>query len=769
MRLIALRTKGKFINFNELSPEKLKNELLNETPLFLGTEHGKNIREVYPSAATPVYGNFSVAGISGAGNAEMTLLFGYGNSVEKRLKVKLDAKGAAGNWNARKIWAQKKVAELDLDYEKNKAELTKIGREFGIVTRSTSLIVLETISDYRFYGIKLPPDLQVKQDKGAADTGWGAEGLMNSLKRSGGAGGSGFLDNGVFAADIDKMLQSLGSPKQGGGNGTGRKGGQGVAGAERKSGTGGLELKKKGGRDVSWADHMSGRSYITGGRSSADIQRVFLKNKNELRIANQRRKCENPGLFGKIWVKFAINECGMVIFAYVVESTTKDIVFDSTVVAMVKNWDFGIIDKPGDVTEFTYPFVIYEENCYGWSSRAQSALKMEVEREKQVKVCTERLEKENARRELEKLRERVIGRNILKEAADAADRIRKWQNTDFTRTAQKYSAPDKMDNAAGADSLERFKDNVYFKDTTGSTEGDYQLYLKIREGYAASPEFYFDMANWFYTRGDKETALRVLTSIADLELENAGNYRMLGYRLKEYGEYALEKYVCGKVLQWRPAELHNHLDYALALSDNGEAQAALDSLCSMLKRPFPENFRGFERDGIRDVAVMELNRLIAKNPRLNVSKVDRRLLANVASDIRVVVRWNTDGSDINLAVKNPNGEWCHYYNYRGCSETGWYISDRILIATGYGPEQYLLKKAEKGKYLICVNYINDGRRPVAERTTVAVDIYRKYAGKAEQRQTVSRQVLRDTARVYWTGHDYRLGDSARVVAEVIVD
>jgi hypothetical protein len=165
MRLIAGKTKGKFMNLNALSAEKLKDELLNETLQFLGTEHKNTVREVYPSIAAPVHGNFSVAGISETKDAEVTLLFGFGNKVERRIKVKLDAQKATNQGNIYKIWAQKKIAELDLDYEKNRGELTELGQQFGIVTRNTSLMVLELISDYVRFGIEPPdsePELQAE-------------------------------------------------------------------------------------------------------------------------------------------------------------------------------------------------------------------------------------------------------------------------------------------------------------------------------------------------------------------------------------------------------------------------------------------------------------------------------------------------------------------------------------------------------------------------------------------------------------------------------
>jgi TonB family protein len=76
-----------------------------------------------------------------------------------------------------------------------------------------------------------------------------------------------------------------------------------------------------------------------------------------LRHAYNRRLREKPGLAGRITVKFSIDEFGKVIFAQVVESTMNDSELETTVVSRIRNWVFEKIDKPGDVTEVTYPFV----------------------------------------------------------------------------------------------------------------------------------------------------------------------------------------------------------------------------------------------------------------------------------------------------------------------------------------------------------------------------------------------------------------------------
>jgi len=733
------------------------------------------VREIYPSIAAPVHGNFSIAGISDTSDAELTLLFGFGGKVERRIKVKLDTKSADGQVNVHKIWAQKKIEELDLNYEKNRAELIALGQQFGIVTRNTSLIVLESVDDYINYNITPPisePQLYAEyQRRTKGLQGQKGNGVQSS--RFGGAATSDDLfRRGGFATDIDALLSNVGGLKSGGDAGAGRKGVAGIGyGAGYGSGFGGgggvddllgglsgggLELRKKGELRVSSPDFLRGGN-LTGGRSRASIQRVVMQNIAALRYAYNRRLREKPGLCGKITTKFAIDEFGNVVFAMVMESTMNDSSFEQTVLARIKSWNFDKIDKPGDVTDVTYPLVFDEGGCSNTpvmsaqtNEKAEQEVREKIEQER--REANERIEQarrvaEAQARERERAeraeRERELSESrrdydTLNGAVMAAEIIRLWWNTDFTPQSSKYPIPD--DNAAGrfsgtGSAKSGFvKSTDYLKKMTGKPEADYQTYLTVRKDHANSPTFYFNMASWFYACGDKETAIRVITSIADLELENATLYRLLGYRLKEFGEYALEKFVCQKVVQWRPMEPQSHRDYANALADNGEPQAALNTLYGALSKTYSRHIED-RSSGIEEVVVTEINRLVTKN-NLNKSKIYQSMLINIPVDIRVVINWNMNNTDIDLHVVDPTGVECHYGNKKTM------IGGRLSpdITTGYGPEQFLLKKAIKGKYRVYVDYYGDSKVTDAGPATIMAEIYTQYAGRAEHRKVVCLQM-----------------------------
>ena len=64
------------------------------------------------------------------------------------------------------------------------------------------------------------------------------------------------------------------------------------------------------------------------------------------------------------------------------------------------------------------------------------------------------------------------------------------------------------------------------------------------------------------------------------------------------------------------------------------------------------------------IALTELNGIVAKARRdsqaVDVSRIDARLLKNLPLDVRVVLAWDADNTDVDLHVIDPNGEEVYY-------------------------------------------------------------------------------------------------------------
>jgi tetratricopeptide (TPR) repeat protein len=135
----------------------------------------------------------------------------------------------------------------------------------------------------------------------------------------------------------------------------------------------------------------------------------------------------------------------------------------------------------------------------------------------------------------------------------------------------------------------------------------YETYMREREALKSSPAFFLDCANFFFTSGQKDLALRVLSNIAEMELENPALLRVLGHRLAQAGELELATLVFEEVLKLRPEEPQSYRDLALVLAERQQYARAIELLNKVVMGRWDERFTEIEL-----TALIEANALIPK-------------------------------------------------------------------------------------------------------------------------------------------------------------
>ncbi|HEV8694259.1 MAG TPA: VIT domain-containing protein [Lysobacter sp.] len=264
----------------------------------------------------------------------------------------------------------------------------------------------------------------------------------------------------------------------------------------------------------------------------------------------------------------------------------------------------------------------------------------------------------------------------------------------------------------------------------------YTLYLDERDSHANSTAFYLDVADLLLERGRRAEALRVLSNLAELELENRHVLRVLGYRLMQAEAWPQAVQVFRQVLDLADEEPQSHRDLGLALAAAGQRQEAIGHLYEVVSRGWDGRFAEVEL-----VALNELNAIIATSPApLDTHEIDRRLLRNLPLDLRVVLGWDSDNSDMDLWVTDPNGEKC-YYSHK-LTYQGGLISDDFT--GGYGPEEYVLRSAKPGKYKVEANYFGDRQQIVTGATSLTLTLSTDW-GTSRQRDRKVTLRLADAA------------------------
>lgn len=257
----------------------------------------------------------------------------------------------------------------------------------------------------------------------------------------------------------------------------------------------------------------------------------------------------------------------------------------------------------------------------------------------------------------------------------------------------------------------------------------YMLYLDERDSHLDSTAFYLDAADLLLQRDRRDEALRVLSNLAELDLENRHVLRVLGYRLMQAKAYPLALQVFRQVLEMAEEEPQSHRDLALALAATGNRQAAIRHLYDVVAKEWDARFAE-----IALVALNELNQIIATSPQpLDTAFIDRRLLKNMPLDLRVALSWDSDNSDMDLWVTDPNGEKCFYSHT--LTYQGGLISDDFT--GGYGPEEFILRDAKPGKYKVEAHYFGDRQQIVTGATTLSLRLSTGWGSRRQQDQVVT--------------------------------
>jgi tetratricopeptide (TPR) repeat protein len=268
----------------------------------------------------------------------------------------------------------------------------------------------------------------------------------------------------------------------------------------------------------------------------------------------------------------------------------------------------------------------------------------------------------------------------------------------------------------------------------------YAAYLKARSDYANNPAFLLDCADFLLKGGQRPLGLRVLSNLAELRIEDPALLRVYAWRLQQAGELDTAIRVLRGVLRLRPEEPQSYRDLALALALRGEGARSvpdLEEAMELLTQVVMKTWDRFPQ--IEVIALMELNRLLALAERLQAGgpparcELDARLRKLLDVDVRIVLSWDADLTDVDLHVDEPTGETAYYGHNR--TEQGGLVSRDFT--QGYGPEEYVLHRALPGTYTIRAHYYGSRQQTLLGPATVTATVITRYGRPGEQRQVLT--------------------------------
>jgi tetratricopeptide (TPR) repeat protein len=652
LRSIAEQNGGSFINLSTGTVEEAITGLAKQSILFLGIRKNKSIPEHYPSTPTAVQNGFSMAGKLEGAPTVITLQFGYGKAVafEKTVQLKYD-EYEIEEWDLNKLFAQKKIQELEKDYERNKDEILLLGKQHSIVTQNTSLLVLEDVIDYVRHEIEPPLELRGEYKRMLKER---RDELTRHQQKT--------LENAIAYSKSLWEWYNTSYP-----------------------------LKRK---PVS--------KYIEDGTMDLALSTV------DTTVAIADNGFARVDAAPPPPVREETHKLQEVILEQLSDSKMEEMTAPKALQGRAAGSQMNEVVVAG-----------YGTRRRGVSSNAVSNRRQLIIVDGKIASA---LPEQNQIESIEALEPK---------AGIAVYGSRAMNGVLLVTTKGTRGHEEPQINLK-----EKASSATYLKILSKTPRSQqYQTYLELRDKNLLNPTFYYDVAT-FFLKQDKTLGLKILTNLGELDYQNHELLKLLGFKLKELDELEFQEYVFRKILAWRPQEPQSYRDYALALAEKGKYQTALDTLYLALTKEYNNDVMN-NYEGIEETIVMEINHLINKyKSKLNSSAINKKLVYPMLVDIRVVLNWNMNDTDIDLWITDPAGEKCLYSQRE--TRIGGRMSDDFT--QGYGPEQFLLRKAIKGKYKIQVHYYGERGVKVAGKTTLLVEVFTNYGRSTEQRKVITLQL-----------------------------
>jgi len=286
-------------------------------------------------------------------------------------------------------------------------------------------------------------------------------------------------------------------------------------------------------------------------------------------------------------------------------------------------------------------------------------------------------------------------------------------------------------------------DVPYLKAIRAAADGKrYEAYLAERREWAQSPAFFLDGAGEFLKQ-DKSLGLRILSNLAELKIEDAALLRVFAWSLQQAGDLDRAIVLLRRVAKLRAEEPQSFRDLALALADRGGAtkdkadlEEAMELFLKVALTPWNRH-----ADSIPLFALEEFNALAAWIERQEwpeggkpaIPSVEKKFRKNLDVDVRIVMSWDADATDIDLHVVEPGGEEA-FYGHNRTARGGLVSRD---VTDGYGPEEYLIRRAPRGKFDLKAKYYGSRQQTVVGPATVTATVFTDWGRAAEQRQTLT--------------------------------
>ncbi len=258
-------------------------------------------------------------------------------------------------------------------------------------------------------------------------------------------------------------------------------------------------------------------------------------------------------------------------------------------------------------------------------------------------------------------------------------------------------------------------------------------FREMEKELGTDPSFYFELYDRF-KRIDPGFAEKVLKALSEVNTKDMAFMKASAFKLEQANRHDLAIKLYQQILRLSAHDLQTRRNLALAYQALNKPELALEQYNAILTRDLPDEFSR--------IIGTELSRFLRTETDLarqayGLSAEDIEILEY---DMRIVIDWNRDDTDIDLQVIDPNLEVATPQAAK-TKAGGRLLSNN---AKGNGTEVFQIAQLQSGSYYLKVAYNNEVPDEKLKDIFVKLTIYRNY-GRENQTAEVKLIKISDEA------------------------
>ena len=754
---IGAQSNGGYINLTNTSITDAFDKVKYVPLRYLGMNSTNQNAQAYPKAGTPVFNDFAFSAKGLSVGTEVELLFGYGDVITLKEKFIIPEPTTAPQ--IAKIWAQQKIKALDQQGGSKKEAIVSLAKEFNLVTNYTSLIVLETLADYERFAITPPQDLlDKKAAKGEAKTRVARKEtiireandeneveaeeveIANRLEATAPKAGDKATVSGTILDGFGDPLFGVSIVEEGTPNGA------------LTDFDGNFSMTATVGNNLvfTYVGYTTMETTVTGSGPINIAMEENVATLDEVLITGYGRISRERKAIGYSVATLGAADIENKPEADLVRSMTGkvagvEITGSSGATGSATNF---VIRSKSSINGSNQPLFIVDGIPFNSETNDLGGLSAgaTVTSSRFLDLDPNMIESVQV---LKGLSAAVL---YGQQGRNGVVIIRTKNDPSAGGSGISYSSKTQYEREEQARKRRVLMKEKTIKELGFSTpylvelqaaigeEDMYMLYLSQRESYSNHPAYFVDVYD-FFKNANAQFADRILSNVVEIDTDNYELLRVYAYKMEERGDFKAAAFIYRQVLKLRSEDAQSYRDLALALVELGEYQEALNLLSTILDEKFYEGNDRRDFAQIKPIVLNEIRYILqTKKVKGTIENLPKGSNDKISLDMRVVIDWNHNDTDIDLHIVDPNLEECFYGNIK--TKMGGRLSKDMT--QGFGPEEFSLENATLGSYYIKIDYFGDRYQKIENPTFMKMSIYENYGTKEQKRRIKVMRLSKET-------------------------